>query len=422
MIVKNEEKNIEYALSWAKSIVFEQIVVDTGSIDRTKEMAERMGAKVLDFEWIDDFSAAKNFALEQATGDWILFTDADEYMTQEDTQKLIEFLNHLQQSPEKNKSVLAINCKLVNIDDNGKAMSVYDTIRIFKNDIAIRYTGSIHEHLNIKPENVIWADEIAVIHTGYSESAVKEKNTVERNINMLRNAIAADRDNLALKVYLADSLKTKTDKESKAEADKYFTEAIEHGADKIFYKLRVKAYMHFLNKLVNDPEKRRQCEEFCKRALADFPNSLDFEYFMASLLNYKGSYKEAWDMLKDGEKRLANGRDIGIANCVQADPTMLYSQLLLSAQGLGDTAAITEYALLILKDDKNRQEILSPLIGILAGQETPPDTLLDILSGVYTISDPTDLIIIAHAAKNCGAAEFALAVVEIAKELLRDRG
>ena len=71
MIVKNEEKNIERALTWGKGIVSEQIVVDTGSTDRTVEIAERMGAKVYHFKWIDDFSAAKNFAISKAKGNWI---------------------------------------------------------------------------------------------------------------------------------------------------------------------------------------------------------------------------------------------------------------------------------------------------------------------------------------------------------------
>ena len=81
MIVKNEEKNIRRALSWAKEIVQEQVVVDTGSTDRTVEIAESMGAKIFYFEWCDDFSAAKNYAIEQAAGDWIAFLDADEYFT-----------------------------------------------------------------------------------------------------------------------------------------------------------------------------------------------------------------------------------------------------------------------------------------------------------------------------------------------------
>ncbi len=63
MIVKNEEKNIERALSWGKDIMYEQIVVDTGSTDRTVEIAKGMGAKVYHFEWIDDFAAAKNYAI-----------------------------------------------------------------------------------------------------------------------------------------------------------------------------------------------------------------------------------------------------------------------------------------------------------------------------------------------------------------------
>ena len=78
MIVKNEEKNIERALSWGKDIVYEQIVVDTGSTDRTVELARAMGAKVYDFEWIDDFAAAKNYAISKASGEWIAFLDADE--------------------------------------------------------------------------------------------------------------------------------------------------------------------------------------------------------------------------------------------------------------------------------------------------------------------------------------------------------
>ena len=71
LIVKNEESNIERALSWGKDIMWEQIVVDTGSTDRTVELAKKAGAKIFSFPWTDDFAAAKNYALEQAKGDWI---------------------------------------------------------------------------------------------------------------------------------------------------------------------------------------------------------------------------------------------------------------------------------------------------------------------------------------------------------------
>ena len=95
MIVKNEEKNIERALSWGKEIMWEQIVVDTGSTDRTVEIAETLGARVCTFPWINDFAAAKNFAIEQCSGQWIALLDADEYMAAEDLDKLVNIIEDL---------------------------------------------------------------------------------------------------------------------------------------------------------------------------------------------------------------------------------------------------------------------------------------------------------------------------------------
>ena len=98
MIVKNEEENIERALSWGKGIVSEQIVVDTGSEDRTVEIARAMGAKVYTFAWTDDFSAAKNYALSKAEHEWVAFLDADEYFSGEDAKKLDGYVKRLRSS------------------------------------------------------------------------------------------------------------------------------------------------------------------------------------------------------------------------------------------------------------------------------------------------------------------------------------
>ena len=68
MIVKNEEKNIEKALTWGKDLMWEQIVVDTGSTDKTVEIAAKLGAKIYHFPWVDDFAAAKNYAISSASG------------------------------------------------------------------------------------------------------------------------------------------------------------------------------------------------------------------------------------------------------------------------------------------------------------------------------------------------------------------
>src|SRR5690242_15059907 len=78
MIVKNEEASLATCLQSAADLVNEVIVVDTGSSDQTKAIAARFGARVHDFAWVNDFSAARNESLRQASGEWIFWLDADE--------------------------------------------------------------------------------------------------------------------------------------------------------------------------------------------------------------------------------------------------------------------------------------------------------------------------------------------------------
>ena len=80
MIVKNEERTLEKCLRAAKPLVDHMIIADTGSDDATREIASRMGAQVLEFPWIGDFSAARNFALSHSDADWNLVLDGDEIL------------------------------------------------------------------------------------------------------------------------------------------------------------------------------------------------------------------------------------------------------------------------------------------------------------------------------------------------------
>ena len=93
IIAKNEETRIERLLSSLAPYSFEIILVDTGSTDRTREIAVRYTDCIYDFPWIDDFSAAKNYAIEQCGGDWIALLDADEYMMPEDAGECMRLLD-----------------------------------------------------------------------------------------------------------------------------------------------------------------------------------------------------------------------------------------------------------------------------------------------------------------------------------------
>ncbi|MDE7327788.1 MAG: glycosyltransferase family 2 protein, partial [Lachnospiraceae bacterium] len=107
IIGKNEEQHIENCLSPLASFPFEVVYVDTGSTDRTKALAARHGVKIYDFKWIDDFSAARNFALERASHEYVLFLDCDEYLAELD---LAGLSSALEAHPQDVGLLLRNNC------------------------------------------------------------------------------------------------------------------------------------------------------------------------------------------------------------------------------------------------------------------------------------------------------------------------
>ena len=183
VIVKNEEKNLPRWLRCAKALADETVIVDTGSSDGTTEIAESAGARLYDFKWRDDFSAAKNFAIERAKGSWIVFLDADEYFSEDDIPKVKEHICRA----DRDRNIMGLICPWVNIDlDRGGAfISESVQLRVFRRHPDIRYSGAIHEMLKTRGKK--WRTEslkdVRIWHTGYSTSVVRGK--AERNFSIL---------------------------------------------------------------------------------------------------------------------------------------------------------------------------------------------------------------------------------------------
>lgn len=180
VIVKNEERNLPRWLLCVEKLAEEIIVVDTGSTDKTVEIAKKAGADVFSFEWCDDFSRAKNYALRKAHGDWIVFLDADEYFPPEDIPKVKSYIDRM------DPQAMGIVCPWINIDvdKDGSFIDEGLQIRIFRNDKELRYYGKVHEALMTHGNNkVVQLPDIHIIHTGYSSSIVKSK--CQRNLDLL---------------------------------------------------------------------------------------------------------------------------------------------------------------------------------------------------------------------------------------------
>jgi glycosyltransferase involved in cell wall biosynthesis len=157
MIAKNEEKYLANCLASAQAIVDEIIVVDTGSTDRTKEIATVFGAQVFDLIWCDDFSQARNFSISKACGDWILVLDADEVVSASDSQYLREFINQ-QSSAASAFSIVTRNYTMqantigwianegqYPAEEAGAGWIPSEKVRLFKNERRIQFQYPIHE-------------------------------------------------------------------------------------------------------------------------------------------------------------------------------------------------------------------------------------------------------------------------------------
>jgi len=419
MIVKNEEKNIEKALGWARDYAFEQIVVDTGSTDRTVELAEGLGAKVYHFEWINDFSAAKNFAMDQAKGNWIAILDADEYMPLNDVRELMGVLKRLQSDPVKAKQYDSILNSWVHLDDNDNVIAVLTNQRIFRNSPELRYAGKIHESVKIK-HKYFDATNLRIMHTGYSMSTFTETDKRKRNIKMLRDELEHDPNNPEMMIYLADSIKSAGTEESRAEAEQLYLKALACDTQANLAIKRL-AYDFLIRRFLEKKEKKEKTIKLCDDALADLPGNIDYRYYRAFLNNQLGNYKLARDDLDKCERAFTDSNTVPETRILLPCPIPLFVQSRISASGMGDEQAVVTNSTIIkamLADGKNRPETAEVYIKAMLHGSVSSDDVLAELADIYDFDDPRELIIVARAAKDSGAIGLAQHIMEIASGVM----
>ena len=180
MIVRDEEALLAGALRSVAGVADEIVVVDTGSTDRTVEIAREFGAVVLEREWRNDFAWARNEALARASYRWILNLDADEELA----ASSIPVLAQLKQSQAQQTGVMVrIYSRVQDYTSDGVMSNAL--VRIFPNDPAIRYRGAIHEYPSLNGTAVgvhAVISTIALMHHGYADDVVARKNKGQRNL------------------------------------------------------------------------------------------------------------------------------------------------------------------------------------------------------------------------------------------------
>lgn len=185
MIVKNEEAVLERCLSSCHDLFDEIIIVDTGSADKSKEIAARFTDKVFDFTWINDFAAARNFSFSKATSEWIMWLDADDILKEEDKQKIRN---------------LDFSDKQMIISDYEYAHDEYDNSyctvpreRIVRRSLNLKWEGRIHETITLSAQ--IYKADFKIHH-------YKKASNSDRNLKILEEIVKENPLNARYVYYL----------------------------------------------------------------------------------------------------------------------------------------------------------------------------------------------------------------------------
>lgn len=185
MIVRNEERNLPECLASVRDRVDQAVVIDTGSSDRTREIARSFDCAVREFPWVDHFAAARNAALDAATGDYAFWMDADDRLDPDNRTKLKSLFESL---PAGN-AAFVMKCLCVGEGSGaGGAGTAVDHVRLFRRHTAHRWTYRVHEQilpaLRATGADVRWSD-VCVRHVGYVDPAVRRKK-LDRDLRLLR--------------------------------------------------------------------------------------------------------------------------------------------------------------------------------------------------------------------------------------------
>lgn len=190
MIMRDEEEHLPRCLESVRDAVDEIVIVDTGSTDRSVEIAESFGARVLHERWQGDFAAPRNTGIEAATGDWILVLDADEELI--DGGRIRDLLH--------DDAIEGYCLREVNFigEERGIESVVNSAFRLFRNRPAYRYSGALHEQImgTVDPEGgrVTRFVGIEIHHYGYLEPTSRARQKTDRNMAIVMEEVARKPD------------------------------------------------------------------------------------------------------------------------------------------------------------------------------------------------------------------------------------
>ncbi len=327
MIARDEEHNLPRALSSVADVADEIIVTDTGSTDATVEIARKAGARVFHFPWVDDFSAARNAAIEKASGDWIFWLDADEELLQESIPELRRLL--------EDQNALACFVSRQDLSDAGRPDHFTEMwqMRLFRNRPDLRFQGRCHPHFDPSAESIardenlaIRTSGIAIRHYGYIGELKGAK--LKRAARLLELELADRPGQIYYLIEYGRTLLQLQDRRGHEILAMAAEKVMEH-KENAFPPLPLAAAL--FEYLLQLPKKQLPCdlahEQVRELALRWFPKGPPLLWIMAMQAFSREDYEQAETFL---ESLVEMGRDRSYDRHISFDPRIIGGDALLN--------------------------------------------------------------------------------------------
>jgi glycosyltransferase involved in cell wall biosynthesis len=331
MIVRDEEALLPDCLASVRGVVDEMIVVDTGSRDGTRRVAEQAGARVVDFPWCDDFAAARNESLRRAGGQWVLVLDADERLGPGSGKALRAALSkaRFDCGMLRLHDASRVDAKAVDVIAGRERQAEVQLVpRLLRRTDGIAYVDPIHENvlpwLRRRGMKVAGVD-VDVVHLGATRDVVDARGKMERNIRLLRGRLERDAGDVTAHGYLAHDLMRSGDAEGAFEVAARGWQAVLDGAESFSSIHRVAtAYAY----LLIGKSRYEEARGVAARAVAMEGENPDFTFFVAY------ACESEVPAASDPERRadlLARARD-GYQACLDFGPRVFAQSFVVGAR------------------------------------------------------------------------------------------
>ncbi len=367
MIVRNEERFLEDCLESIRNIADQIVIVDTGSTDKTRDIAGRFDAEIYDFEWCEDFSAARNESIKYAGSDWIFWLDADERLRQSSISELRTLL-------VREENAVVYNVNIYSPKGRGADVHISSAHRLFTNHRGIYFTGKIHEQLSQSVAQLKGEERYSSIqldHLGYALDSEGQNKKNQRNRALLEKAVAENPHSAYFHYTLAQHFAVAGEPEK---AQPHFKKAYD------LKQFGPEMTASLLNTMAENLLKLNRAEEairFCKKSIKLFSIQVGGYYMLYKISNYAGKTREAIRWL---EMLVAKNRHVAragkrISTDITIEESQIYQTLATLYEKEGDEKQAGLYARKAHESNPSNTIALEQLVRISLKQKNYPDAI-----------------------------------------------